>query len=109
MTTTDKFRRVTRRDAHEAVAAKQNFKYNESAHGEWTSGTIWTSQWNSDDEKKEIAAHVAPALESYVVYSYDTPIAIWNRHNGWWTTTRYFTRTTSTHQGFVRRAGVLDD
>ena len=95
--------RVTRKDAHEAVAAKQNFKYNESAHGEWTSGSIKTSQWNTDEEKKEIAAHIAPASESFVVYSYETPIAVWTENNGWWTTDRYFTRTTSTHQGFVRR------
>ena len=103
MTTTTKFRRVTRRDAHEAVAAKQNFKYNESAHGEWTSDIIWTSQWNTAEEKDQIAEHIASASESYVVYSYQTPIAVWNENNGWWTTDRYFTRTTSTHQTFVRR------
>lgn len=94
--------KVTRSTAHQAVKELVPFKYNESAHGEWAE-TVSVSKWNSAEEIEQIHAHVAPALESYVIYSYETPIAIWNRHNGWWATDRYLTRTTSTHQGFVRR------
>lgn len=98
-----KTRRVTRRDGHEAVAAKQEFKYNESAHGTWLTGDLGYVGELNNDERAEVRAHTSQTIESYVVFSYSTPIAIWNRQNGWWTTERYFSRTTTTHQGFIRR------
>lgn len=98
-----KIRKVTRKDAHEAVAAKQDFKYNDSARGIWMTGDLGYVGELNNSERQEVRDHTSQTVESFVVFSYETPIAIWNRHNGWWTTDRYFTRTTSTHQGFVRR------
>lgn len=102
MTTMMKTRQVTRRDAHEAVADRQNFRYNRSASGEWTSRVTNFGQLN-ESNARGAKRFLDAADESFVVFSYQTPIAIWNSARGWWITSQTFSRTTSTHQGFVRR------
>ena len=102
-----KIRKVTRANADQAVAEKVPFKYNRSANGAWVNGRLGGLGSLNYDEEVELNAHMRGIIESYVVFSYETPIAIWNRQNGWWTTDRYFSRTTSTHQGFVRRGADL--
>lgn len=98
-------RRVTRRDAHEAVAEREPFRYNRSARGEWTDN-VTVGELNRT-ESGQLLKHLNKGLsvgaQSYVIFSYDTPIAAWNLQNGWWTTDRHFSATTTTHQGFVRR------
>lgn len=41
---------------------------------------------------------------TYVVWSYDTPIAWWSRHGGWYVTEEKYSTTTSRHTNLVRTA-----
>lgn len=95
-------RKVYRRDAHEAVAARVEFDYNSSATGRWENGVIERGGLGPDSVKA-INEHVKDAGRAFVVRSYRTPIAVWTEEKGWWTTDAYFSQTTRTHQGFVRR------
>lgn len=100
-------RTVTRQDAHEAIAARENFRYSQSATGLWTSD-VTVGELNHK-ESAQLLKHLNKGLEfnepSFIVFSYETPIAAWNAKRGWWTTDRYFSRTTCRHQNFVR-AGI---
>lgn len=100
-------RRVYRRNVHEAIAACEEFQYNRSAHGEWVKDRFTVGGLN-DKEQDRLLKHVNAGLreeeQTFIVFSYQVPIGAYNRTKGWWTTDRYFSRTTSVHQGFIRKA-----
>lgn len=100
MTAPTKTRRVTRRDAHEAVAGLQAFAYNRSATGQWWTSTPYGG-YLSPSEYGDMKDHIDGAEKFYVVRSYETPIAVYVPGKGWWICTTKFSPTTTTHQSFV--------
>lgn len=103
-----KTRRVTRRDAHEAVAGLEPFTYNRSSTGQWTTLQGMPSGVLTREISKGLE-EFAGAKDTivYAVYSYDTPIAVYAPHKGWWVWNEKYSPTTTTHQGFVR-SGIRD-
>lgn len=47
-----------------------------------------------------LANHILGTLNNFVVYSYDTPIAVYN-HKGWWKNDAKYSVTTSRHMGAI--------
>lgn len=95
--------RVTRRDMHLAVRDRVDFKYNESAHGTWTSA-MPRSGWMDHDTREDMRRHCAASVGPiFVVYSYATPIGVWTESDGWWINPEKYSRTTGRHQGMLRR------
>lgn len=97
-----KTRRVTRRDAHEAVAGLQDFTYNRSAMGHWWTATPYGG-YLSPAEYGDMKDHIDGADKFFVVRSYETPIAVYVPGKGWWFCATKFSSTTTTHQSFVVR------
>lgn len=93
-------RRVTRRDADTAVASLQDFKYNNSATGQWGTKPTYGG-YLSPAEWGDLKDHVADAETVFVVRSYETPIGAYVPGKGWWICTTKFSPTTTTHQGFL--------
>lgn len=88
------------RTVRNAVRAKEEFKCNNSLSGEWTHhvGFGWIN------ESVSLANHLNGATKNFAVYSYDTPIAVYN-HKGWWINEDKYTVTTSRHMSAIR-AGI---
>lgn len=70
--------RPTTRNAHEFISDIKDFK---------TSGSLYAKS-NEDG--------------LYIVWSYQEPIAIWKKGNGWLVTNKTFSRTTSRHTSQAR-------
>lgn len=80
------------------VRNHDEFKCNNSLSGEWVEGSSVNFGWI--DESVSLANHLSGSCKNFVVYSYDTPIAVYN-HKGWWKNEDKYTPTTSRHQGAI--------
>ena len=81
------------------VRNHDEFKCNNSLSGEWADKVKFG--WiDGGDAGVSLANHLLGACKNYVVYSYDTPIAVYN-HKGWWKSPDKYTVTTSRHQGAI--------
>lgn len=52
------------------------------------------------NESIELANHLNGSCKNFVIYSYNTPIAVYN-HQGWWKNPNKYSVTTSRHQGAI--------
>lgn len=96
--------RCTRRDMHLAVAGLEEFTYNRSASGTWTVGhCVWRGQLNPELRKSLEGFIGHRDQEVYVVYSYETPIAVYLPNKGWWINSDKYSATTSNHQSMTNR------
>lgn len=95
-------RRVTRSDAEHAVADLANFDYNRSGSARWRTSPPETGILRPES-LDSFRAHVDGAPLLYVVFSYETPIAVYAEGRGWWLENSKYSATTTTHQGFTLR------
>lgn len=89
--------RCNLKTVHNAVRAREEFKCNNSLSGEWTHNV----KFGWIEESVSLANHLNGATKNFVVYSYDTPIAVYN-HKGWWKNGEKHTRSTSRHMSAIR-------
>ena len=102
--------RCTRRDMHLAVAGLEEFIYNKSATGTWTIGGHVRTGQLSHDMRRSLETFIADRNQGvYVVYSYETPIAVYLPNKGWWINSNKYSPTTSNHQSMTNRGIDLRD
>jgi hypothetical protein len=94
--------RCSIRDSGTAIARRQAFEAYGSMSGEEASSYPYTGHL-PDEHAKALLADAGKGDVDYVVYSYSTPIA-WHTPKGWVVPDVKYSRTTSRHQGVVRRA-----
>ena len=95
---------VTRRTAADAVADLLNFDYNRSGSARWRTSPPETGILRPES-LDSLRAHVDGAPLLYVVFSYETPIAVYVEGRGWWMENSKYSATTTTHQ--VHSDGVV--
>ncbi len=90
-------KQTNQRDAIHYIATRQEFKASA------LSGTN-TNEGAGKLDNEETARYNEAVSNGadYFVYSYRTPIA-WHTLEGWYVVEQKFSRTTSTHQNYVRR------
>lgn len=90
--------RTNLRNVRTFAQNRDEFNCNGTLTGEWIDGSHVKFGWI--DESISLANHLSNSCKNFVIYSYDTPIAVYN-HKGWWKNEDKYTRTTSRHQGAI--------
>lgn len=94
--------RVTNRNARQKIIDQKPFQSNTgNFHGSW--GGNGTTGWLPEPWRSKFLAAIS-ATGTYVVLSYDTPIAWWDATTGWVIPDVKYSPTTSRHQSNVRLA-----
>lgn len=81
------------------VAKREEFKCNESLRGEWN--FFLNIGEASRGIGMEMQNHILGNDNNFIIYSYDTPIAIWNDNKGWWKNDEHYSVTTSRHMSAI--------
>ena len=92
-------RKVTLRTVHDAVSKREEFRCNSTMNGEWVDGPH--VNFGRITESVSLANHLMGSCKNFVVYSYSTPIAVYN-HKGWWKNPEKYSVTTSRHMSAIR-------
>ena len=73
-------------------------------YSEWSMGSMrGTTQFDGYGQLS-VVAHESVSKATYIVYSYDTPIAWHSRRQGWVMPDVKYSNTTTRHQGRIRTA-----
>jgi hypothetical protein len=94
--------RCSIRDSDMPIVRRQEFEAYGAMSGTEGSSYPYTGHL-PDEHAKALLADAGKGDVDYVVYSYSTPIA-WHTPKGWTIPDVKYSRTTSRHQGVVRRA-----
>lgn len=83
------------------VAKMEEFNCNNTLIGKWTDEVNFG--WIDGGEAGvSLANQLSKSAVHFVIYSYDTPIAVYNTFGGWWKNPNKYTVTTSRHQSAIR-------
>lgn len=93
--------KCTLKTVHKFAAERTAFNCNATLKGEWTEDRVKFGWIKNDRTSVDLANHLMGSCKNFVVYSYDTPIAVFN-HKGWWKNPDKYTVTTSRHMGSIR-------
>lgn len=91
---------VTLRNVRDQVANRHAFNCNKTLKG--VHSFLVKTGAASAEVRQEIQDHILGIDDNYIIYSYETPIAVHNVVNGWWINDEKYSVTTSRHMGAIR-------
>lgn len=80
------------------AAKQEDFDCNGTLTGKWTDGRVY---WGQLKDSIDLANHLYGGGNTYVIYSYETPIAVYKPLKGWWVNPNKYSVTTSRHQSAI--------
>lgn len=96
--------KVNLKTVRNAVSKRKAFNCNGTLTGDWAFRKPLTGRMHPDSVK-EFDGMFLNNDETFIIKSYDTPIAAWNKTYGWWISADKHSVTTSRHQSAIR-AGI---
>lgn len=89
--------RTNLRNVHNHAAKHEAFNCNNTLTGDWTLNYPLTGAIRDRENIKALDRMFHDGEDTFVIKSYDTPIAAWNKSNGWWINPEKYSVTTSRH------------
>lgn len=89
------------KNVHKSVSEREPFNCNGTLTGVKTNDPKfgWAKRTMAGID---LANHIMDSTDNFVIYSYDTPIAVHNS-KGWWVNGDKYTVTTSRHMSAIRK------
>lgn len=84
------------------VAKHESFKCNETLKGDWSMRKPMTGKMRDIDNIKSLDSMFHCGDDTFVIKSYETPIAAWNQTNGWWLSNEGHSQITKRHMSAIR-------
>lgn len=73
------------------------FNCNGTLVGDWTFNKPMTGKMKDRENIKTLDRMFHNGEDTFVIKSYETPVAAWNKSNGWWINPEEYSVTTSRH------------
>ena len=91
-------KKATLKNVNVFAAQHVPFDCNGTLKGDWTFNKPMTGKMNDSEQIKILDSWFDCGDDTFVIKSYDTPIAAWNKTNGWWVNPAGYTQTTKRHK-----------
>lgn len=91
-------KKVTLKNVNVFAAQHMPFDCNGTLKGDWTFRKPMTGKMNDPEQIKILDSWFHCGDDTFVIKSYETPIAAWNKTNGWWINPAGYTNTTKRHK-----------
>lgn len=90
-------KKITLKNVNVFAAKHEAFNCNNTLRGDWTKRKPMTGKMNDSEQIKILDSFFHGGDDTFVIKSYETPIAAWNKTNGWWISGVGYTNTTKRH------------
>lgn len=90
-------KKVTLKNVNVFAAKREAFDCNGTLKGDWAHYAPLTGKMNDIEDIKSFDSMFHNVDDTFVIKSYETPIAAWNSRDGWWLGKSGYTQTTKRH------------
>lgn len=91
-------KKVTLKNVNVFAAQHVPFDCNGTLKGDWTFNKPMTGKMTDSNDIKILDSWFHCGDDTFVIKSYETPIAAWNKTNGWWVGHEGFSQSTKRHK-----------